>query len=78
MSALLRKPQVCYVRESVISISKRFGYSSREVFQGGALDIGAQKSVIGLQQAHAYCQSIGIDLRLSPSNATVALLGDNL
>ena len=75
-SPLLEKPGVCYVRESVLALSRKFGLSRRRLFQGAALDIGAQKTVIGLQQAKAYCENVGIDMNLAPANATF-IFGDH-
>lgn len=33
----------------------------QDEFQGGALDTGAQRSVVGMKQAKAYCDQVGID-----------------
>ncbi|CDF32512.1 unnamed protein product [Chondrus crispus] len=40
------------------------------MFEGGAVDTGAQMSVIGTCQARAYCDSLGIDLHLPPTQST--------
>lgn len=72
---IICKPEVCFVQQPVLSLSQELGYSAHDVLHGDELHIGAQKTVIGLQHAHAYCQDIGIHLKLSPSNAT-SVFGD--
>ena len=52
---------LCALRDSADS-------SFTRTFHGGCLDIGAQRSVIGLPQAQAYCRKIGISFDMVPSN----------
>ena len=67
---LVETPEVCYVREYVLASSRKFGFSGRRVFYEAALDIGAQKTVIGLQKAQFNCEDVEIDMNLAPANAT--------
>jgi len=39
------------------------------LFKGGVLDTGAQRSVIGLPQANAYCKYYDFDISLKPRRA---------
>ena len=41
----------------------RLDPSISSTFHGGAVDTGAQKAVIGLAQAKAYCREIGIEFK---------------
>ena len=38
------------------------------VFQGVCIDTGAQASVVGKDQAKAYCHDSGVTFKISPSN----------
>lgn len=67
---------IYYVRETVLDLSRRLGFRTRKVFQGAAMDTGAQKPVIGLEQAEAYCRELGLDLNLAPTNSTF-VFGDH-
>jgi len=41
--------------------------SASEIFHGAAVDTGAQRSVVGRQQALAYCNEVGVPFKPSPS-----------
>jgi hypothetical protein len=59
------------------TVPKIFHDTTDEKFLGGVLDIGAQKSVIGLRQAQAYCQRNNIKLQMTDSNASF-IFGDRV
>jgi hypothetical protein len=50
--------------------SDRVVTKQNPTFLGAAIDTGAQRSVIGIPQAQAYCRQNGIPMRLKSSNST--------
>lgn len=48
--------------------NRSFLRNYRIKFQGALMDIGTQRSVMGIQQAKAYCQAAGFSFNRSPSN----------
>ena len=50
--------------------SRRHSVGCPPDFEGACLDIGSSRSLIGLNQARAYCRAFGIALQLSSSQTT--------
>jgi hypothetical protein len=59
------------------TVPKTFHDTTDQIFLGGVLDTGAQKSVIGLRQAQAYCQRNNIKLQMTDCKASF-IFGDRV
>lgn len=44
------------------------GCKNISMFHGALMGIGAQRSVMGISQAKAYCRAVGISFAPTPSN----------
>lgn len=66
------KPASYPVRSSIFSLinHRKLVCGRSACILGGAIDAGAQKSVIGIQQARRYCEALNIKMRLTPTNSS--------
>ena len=71
----LREYTAFCINNTILSLSRCINYDSPERFEGGVVDTGAQKPVIGISQARACCRLVSVTLKITPSQA-IFVFGD--
>jgi hypothetical protein len=73
----LPRPPIAYHVEQLVERPPVHTLITEDVFLGGVLDTGAQKSVSGLAQDHAYCKTYNLEMHLTEGNGKF-IFGDTV
>jgi hypothetical protein len=73
----LPRPPIAFHVEQLVERPPVHTLITEDVFLGGVLDTGAQKSVSGPAQAHAYCKTYNLEMHLTESNGKL-IFGDTV